>query len=156
MGDPCVSVLFRRSSSGFDIFFQGKSDFLGMPQFFRSFFTHEGLQETKEIKHHTKRKLWYSHGNTFSFIWKQKDPPSESFCTLFFLSLDIMWLVIWAGCFLLQEILLIFLLLSTAKCNNRLVCSAGLVHSSQYNDQKVRHVVYSAHYVILKRKQVKL
>ena len=31
-----------------------------------------------------KRKLWYSHGNTFSFIWKQKDPHSESFCTLFF------------------------------------------------------------------------
>ena len=46
----------------------------------------------------------------------------------------------------------IICLLSTAKCNNRLVCSAGLVYSSQYNDQKVRHVVYSAQYVILKRK----
>ena len=43
-------------------------------------------------------------------------------------------------------------LLSTAECNNRLPCSARLVYSSQYNDQKVRHVVYSAQYVILKRK----
>ena len=30
-------------------------------------------------------------------------------------------------------------ILSTAECNNR-----RLVYSSQYNDQKVRHVVYSA------------
>ena len=43
-------------------------------------------------------------------------------------------------------------LLSTAECNNRLPCSARLVYSSQYNDQKVRHVVYLAQYVILKRK----
>ena len=42
--------------------------------------------------------------------------------------------------------------LSTAECNNRLPCSARLVYSSQYNDQKVRHVVYSAQYVIFKRK----
>ena len=42
--------------------------------------------------------------------------------------------------------------LSTAKCNNRLPCSARLVYSTQYNDKKVRHFVYSAQYVILKRK----
>ena len=42
--------------------------------------------------------------------------------------------------------------LSTAECNNRLPCSARLVYSSQYKDQKVRHVVYSAQYVILKSK----
>ena len=43
-------------------------------------------------------------------------------------------------------------ILSTAECNNRLPCSARLVYSSQYKDQKVTHVVYSAQYVILKSK----
>ena len=50
----------------------------------------------------------------------------------------------------LHVILDVWPLLSTAECNNRLLCSARLVYSSQYNDQ-VRHVVYSAQYVILKR-----
>ena len=41
-------------------------------------------------------------------------------------------------------------LLSAVECNNRLPCSARLVYSSQYYDQKVWHVVYSAQYVILR------
>ena len=42
-------------------------------------------------------------------------------------------------------------ILSPAKCNNRLLFSAHFVNSTQYNDQKVRRVVYSAQFVILKR-----
>ena len=41
-------------------------------------------------------------------------------------------------------------LLLTAECNNRLPCSARLVYSSQYNVQKVRHVVHSAQYLFLR------